>query len=55
MAKAEVAQAIVNTVAGWLALSGVIEGRYMAAKKAIADAGTADEIKAASNVRWAVE
>lgn len=52
MLKSEKAQEIVATFAAWQALSAMIEGKRMAAKKAIAEAETVSAINAAANVDW---
>ncbi|MCK8779096.1 hypothetical protein M0654_03760 [Rhizobium sp. NTR19] len=55
MTKTDVAQSIVDTFAGWQILSAGIEGKRMAAKKAIAEAEAAEAIKAAAAVSWSTE
>lgn len=51
--KTAVAQDIADRFEGWQVMSAAIEGRRMAAKKAIAEAETAAAIEAAANVNWA--
>jgi hypothetical protein len=55
MTATEKAQQIVDTFAAWQHISAGVEAKRMAAKKAIALAGTADAIAAAGNVTWAAE
>ena len=52
MSKADKSQEIVATFAAWQNISAGIEGKRMAAKKAIAEAETVAAINAAANVDW---
>lgn len=55
MTTAEKAQQIVDTFAAWQHISAGVEAKRMAAKKAIALAGTPEAIASAGNIIWTAE
>lgn len=52
MSKGDKAAEIIETFRGWQQVSAGIEGKRMAAKAAVQEAETADQIRAASTVDW---